>query len=117
MRANRDFARIFDDVATPSRSASSTAARLNTGSAPGRPSTIGSVSELGGAPNSVADAEKYGRTDAHPADQRMIGDTIYGGDWGRINLGNTQPDDGYVNQAAWRTERTLDPLPPSLVRR
>src|SRR5438270_1894681 len=45
---------------------------------------------------SVADAEKYGRTDAHPADQRMIGDTIYGGDWGRINLGNTQPDDGYA---------------------
>lgn len=44
---------------------------------------------------SVADAQKYGRTDQQPADQKMIGDTIYGGDWGRINLGNTQPDDGY----------------------
>jgi putative chitinase len=44
---------------------------------------------------SIADAQQFGRTDQHPADQKMIGNTIYGGDWGRINLGNTQPDDGY----------------------
>ena len=44
---------------------------------------------------SAADASKYGRTNQHPADQRMIGDTIYGGPWGLKNLGNTQPDDGY----------------------
>jgi putative chitinase len=44
---------------------------------------------------SAADADKYGRTDQHAADQRMIGDTIYGGAWGLKNLGNTQPDDGY----------------------
>ena len=44
---------------------------------------------------SVDDANKYGRTDDHPADERMIGNTIYGGPWGLKNLGNTAPDDGY----------------------
>lgn len=44
---------------------------------------------------SVDDANKYGRTDEHPADERMIGNTIYGGPWGLENLGNTAPDDGY----------------------
>ena len=44
---------------------------------------------------SIDDANKYGRTDQHPADERMIGNTIYGGAWGVKNLGNTAPDDGY----------------------
>ncbi len=44
---------------------------------------------------SIADANKYGRTTDHPADEKMIGNTIYGGAWGKKNLGNTQPDDGY----------------------
>jgi len=44
---------------------------------------------------SVDDANKYGRTDQHVADQKMIGDTIYGGPWGKLNLGNTDTDDGY----------------------
>jgi putative chitinase len=44
---------------------------------------------------SIADANKYGRSDQRPADEKMIGDTIYGGDWGLNNLGNKQPDDGY----------------------
>lgn len=44
---------------------------------------------------SIDDANKYGRNSAHPADERMIGNTIYGGAWGKKNLGNTQPDDGY----------------------
>ena len=29
------------------------------------------------------------------ADQRAIANTIYGGTWGRIHLGNTEPDDGW----------------------
>jgi putative chitinase len=29
------------------------------------------------------------------ADQRAIANTVYGGHWGRINLGNTEPDDGW----------------------
>lgn len=44
---------------------------------------------------SSADATKYGRTANHPANQEMIGNIIYGGEWGKKNLGNTQPGDGY----------------------
>jgi putative chitinase len=44
---------------------------------------------------SIADANKYGRAGQQPADEKMIGDTIYGGDWGLKNLGNQQQDDGY----------------------
>lgn len=42
-----------------------------------------------------AECEKYGRTDDHPADKEMIANTIYGGDWGAKNLGNTEPGDGW----------------------
>ena len=44
-----------DGEAEPQRGSSARA--LNTGSAPGRPSTVGSTSEFGGAPNSTADGE------------------------------------------------------------
>lgn len=41
------------------------------------------------------ECEKYGRTDDHPANKEMIANTIYGGDWGAKNLGNTEPGDGW----------------------
>lgn len=41
------------------------------------------------------ECEKYGRTDDHPADKEMIANTIYGGEWGANNLGNTEPGDGW----------------------
>lgn len=44
---------------------------------------------------SVADAQKYGRTTTHPANQQAIANLIYGGEWGRRKLGNTQPGDGW----------------------
>lgn len=44
---------------------------------------------------SVADADKYGRTTDHPADQEAIGNRIYGGKFGREQLGNTEAGDGY----------------------
>lgn len=44
---------------------------------------------------SEADAKKYGRTSLQKANQVEIGNRIYGGNWGKINLGNTKPDDGY----------------------
>jgi putative chitinase len=44
---------------------------------------------------SAADADKYGRTKTHKADQRAIANLIYGGNWGRKNLGNTLPNDGW----------------------
>lgn len=44
---------------------------------------------------SKADCEKLGRTDTRPADQQAIANTVYGGAWGKANLGNTEPGDGW----------------------
>jgi putative chitinase len=44
----------------------------------------------------VAQAQRYGRTAAHPANQEAIANIIYGGAWGARNLGNTQPGDGWL---------------------
>lgn len=44
---------------------------------------------------SMAQCIDYGRTATHPANQQAIANTIYGGEWGKLNLGNTQPTDGY----------------------
>jgi putative chitinase len=49
---------------------------------------------------SRADAEKLGRKPGEGAlselRQRAIANILYGGSWGRENLGNTEPDDGWV---------------------
>jgi putative chitinase len=45
---------------------------------------------------SEADAQRLGRIAGRPAQQREIGNIIYGGKWGRENLGNTQPNDGWM---------------------
>jgi putative chitinase len=42
-----------------------------------------------------AQADKYGRTESHAADQATLGNILYGGPWGAKNLGNTQQGDGY----------------------
>lgn len=44
---------------------------------------------------SEADARRYGRAPGRPANQRAIANCVYGGEWGRKNLGNVQPDDGW----------------------
>ncbi|UWJ04776.1 endolysin [Stenotrophomonas phage CUB19] len=56
---------------------------------------------------SEADAKKFGRIDAEvrkrtgwkladqPAHQNALANILYGGEWGRKNLGNTQPSDGW----------------------
>jgi putative chitinase len=43
----------------------------------------------------ASQAQQYGRTASHPANQEAIANTIYGGAWGLRNLGNTQPQDGW----------------------
>jgi len=43
----------------------------------------------------LQDANLYGRHGNKPANQEMIANTIYGGEWGRKNLGNTQVGDGW----------------------
>jgi putative chitinase len=45
---------------------------------------------------SAADAQRLGRSAAHPAHQEGIANTVYGGEWGRVNLGN------FVNGDGWR---------------
>ena len=44
---------------------------------------------------SVDDCYRYGRTMKQPANQPMIANIIYGGNWGKVNLGNIKPNDGY----------------------
>ncbi len=44
---------------------------------------------------SSAQCEALGRSAGRPADQQGIGNTVYGGSWGRTNLGNTLGGDGY----------------------
>lgn len=44
---------------------------------------------------SAEDARKYGRDGGRPANQEAIANLIYGGKWGRDNLGNTEPGDGW----------------------
>lgn len=44
---------------------------------------------------SVEDANKYGRNEAHAANQEMIANCIYGGKWGSQNLGNDRAGDGW----------------------
>jgi putative chitinase len=45
---------------------------------------------------SESDARKFGRGSETPANQKAIANAIYGGEWGRKNLGNTEPNDGFL---------------------
>lgn len=58
-------------------------------------SVEGLISNFGRHRISIAEAQKYGRSSAHPAKQEALGDILYGGSWGRENLGNTEPGDGW----------------------
>lgn len=44
---------------------------------------------------SIADANKYGRGNGHPANQEMLANILYGGAFGLKELGNTLPGDGW----------------------
>jgi putative chitinase len=57
-------------------------------------STQALIAKFGRHRISVEDAHKYGRNGYHAADQESIANCIYGGDFGRVQLGNTQPGDG-----------------------
>lgn len=45
---------------------------------------------------SAADAARLGRAPGRVANQEAIACAIYGGEWGRANLGNTQAGDGWT---------------------
>lgn len=55
---------------------------------------------------SASDAAKYGRTAMQKANQEMIANIIYGGEWGKKNLGNTQPGDGWKYRGRSLTQVT-----------
>lgn len=44
---------------------------------------------------SDAQCEAYGRKPGRAANQKAIANIVYGGEWGRINLGNTLSNDGW----------------------
>jgi putative chitinase len=62
---------------------------------------------------SEAEARKFGRSALHPADQEALANILYGGEWGALNLGNTQPGDGWrfkgygPKQLTGRSNQTL----------
>lgn len=45
---------------------------------------------------SLDDCYRYGRTTQQNANQQAIANILYGGEWGRRNLGNRQQGDGYL---------------------
>ena len=49
---------------------------------------------------SIDDAYRYGRTATQKANQPMIANILYGGKWGKDNLGNTEPNDGWEFKGA-----------------
>ena len=55
---------------------------------------------------SEEDCYKYGRTSEHPANKVEIAVRIYGGKWGKDNLGNTQPMDGWIFRGAGPIQTT-----------
>lgn len=49
---------------------------------------------------SMEDAKKFGRTPTQKANQKEIANRLYGGAWGKINLGNIKENDGYLFRGA-----------------
>lgn len=43
----------------------------------------------------IAQAQQHGRKPGQRANQKAIANILYGGSWGRLNLGNTMPNDGW----------------------
>jgi len=58
-------------------------------------SVEGLISGFGRHRISILDAKKYGRTATQKANQEMLANILYGGAWGKINLGNLFVGDGW----------------------
>jgi putative chitinase len=58
-------------------------------------SVVGLIQTFGRHRISAEDCERLGRTPGRPANQEAIANLVYGGAWGRANLGNTEPGDGW----------------------
>lgn len=44
---------------------------------------------------SIDEANQFGRNVSHAANQQVLANLLYGREWGRANLGNTEPNDGW----------------------
>lgn len=55
---------------------------------------------------SLEDAQKYGRTANQRANQEMIANILYGGEWGRRNLGNVSYGDGWKYRGRGLIQKT-----------
>lgn len=55
---------------------------------------------------SLTDAKKYGRTATQKADQVALACLLYGGEWGKKNLGNVMPMDGWTFRGAGLMQST-----------
>lgn len=55
---------------------------------------------------SIDDCNTYGRTIVHKANQEEIANRIYGGAWGRINLGNINEGDGWLMRGSGPIQTT-----------
>lgn len=55
---------------------------------------------------SEGDCKLYGRSDKHKADQVRIANSIYGGAWGKIHLGNTLDGDGWLFRGSGPIQNT-----------
>lgn len=62
-------------------------------------SVEGLIATFGSHRISTANAQKYGRTPDQEANQPAIANQVYGKTWGRKNLGNTGPNDGWDYRA------------------
>lgn len=63
-------------------------------------SVEGLISGFGRHRISLVDAKKFGRTSTQKANQKEIANRLYGGQWGKVNLGNTQVNDGWLLRGA-----------------
>ena len=59
-------------------------------------SVDGLLKTFGTARITPAQAAQVGRSKTQKADKEGIGNIVYGGDWGKKNLGNTLPGDGWT---------------------
>lgn len=55
---------------------------------------------------SIDDCYRYGRTGQQKANQQAIANIIYGGQWGKRNLGNILPGDGYLMRGSGPIQQT-----------
>jgi len=55
---------------------------------------------------SIDDCYRYGRTATQKANQQMIANTLYGGNWGLTNLGNKQQGDGWMFRGSGEMQLT-----------